>query len=66
MYVADADRELIAAHRAGEALNKRLFRALRELRATCAAPHHSPIAPFYAALTATDAVLRESWPKFGG
>ena len=63
MPVVDADRDLIAAHKAGEALNKRLFGALRELRATCAAPRHSPIAPFYTALAMTDAVLRKAWPK---
>ena len=55
--------EFMAAHKAGEALNKRLFAALRELRATCAAPRHSPIAPFYSALQMTDKVLQESWPR---
>lgn len=57
------EHDLAATHRAGEALNKRLFGALRELRATCAAPRHSPIEPFYSALRATDTVLKESWPK---
>ena len=55
--------EFVAMHKAGEALNKRLFAALRELRATCAAPRHSPIAPFYSALQMTDKVLQESWPR---
>lgn len=60
-----ADRDLMACYREGEALNKRLFRVLRELRATSAAPRHSPIGPFYSAMLAADAVLRESWPTLG-
>lgn len=63
--MAVIEHDLVAAHKAGEALNKRLFGALRELRATCAAPRHSPIEPFYSALQATDKVLQESWPSFG-
>ena len=61
--MTSTEHGLMAAHKAGEALNKRLFFALRELRATCAAPRHSPIEPFYSALQATDKVLQESWPK---
>ena len=61
--MAVTEHDLVAAHKAGEKLNKRLFVALRELRATCAAPRHSPIEPFYSALQATDKVLQESWPK---
>ena len=57
------EHDLVAAHKAGEKLNKRLFAALRELRATCAAPRHSPIGQFYSALRMTDEVLKESWPR---
>jgi len=57
------EHDLVRIHKAGEALNKRLFGALRELRATCAAPRHSPIEPFHSALQATDKVLQETWPR---